>query len=62
MALFNPKTHILIQIRHPYTGNLNSEMPGDSKNAFLHWGDVSALKNMAKFDYLIPGARETSMP
>jgi len=37
-ALFNPKTSILIQKRHPYTGNLNSEMPGDSKNAFLHYG------------------------
>ena len=23
-----------------YTGNLQSEMPGDSKTAFLHWGDV----------------------
>ncbi len=31
---------ILIQKRHPYTGNLNSEMPGDSQHAFLHWGDV----------------------
>ena len=35
-ALFNPDTSILIQKRHPYTGNLNSETPGDSKNAFLH--------------------------
>ncbi len=42
-ALFNPETSILIQKRHPYTGNLNSETPGDSKNAFLHWGDVLAL-------------------
>jgi len=40
VALFNPKTSILIQKRHPYTGNLNSETSGDSKNAFLHWGDV----------------------
>ena len=23
---------------HPYTGNLNSETPGDSKNVFLHCG------------------------
>jgi len=37
-ALFNPKTSILI----PYTGDLHSESPGDSKNAFLHWGDVLA--------------------
>jgi len=46
-ALFNPKTSILIQKRHPYTGNLNSEMPGDSKNAFLHCGHVSALGDLA---------------
>ncbi len=40
LALFNPQTPILIQKRHPCTGNLNSETLGDSKNAFLHWGDV----------------------
>ncbi len=40
LALFNPKTSILIQKRHPYTGNRNSEMPGNSINAFLHCGDV----------------------
>jgi len=40
VALFNPKTSVLIQKRHPYTGNLNSETLGDSKNAFLLWGDV----------------------
>ncbi len=39
-ALFNPETSILIQKRHPYTGNLNRELSGDSKNAFLHCGDV----------------------
>ncbi len=38
-ALFNPKTSILIQKCDPYTGNLNSEMSGDSKNAFQHCGD-----------------------
>ena len=26
--------------RHPYTEDLNSEMPGDSTNVFLHWRDV----------------------
>ena len=41
-ALFNPKTSILIQKRHPYNGNLKSETLGDSKNEFLHWGDVLA--------------------
>jgi len=25
-----------------YSGNANSEMPEDSKNAVLHWGDVLA--------------------
>ncbi len=39
-ALFNPATFVAIQKRHPYTGNLNSETSGDSKNAFLHCGDV----------------------
>ncbi len=40
VALFNPETSILIQKRHPYTVNLNSETSGDSKNAFLRCGDV----------------------
>ena len=35
-ALFNPEMSILIQKRHSYTGNLNREMSGDSKNGFLH--------------------------
>ncbi len=35
-ALFNPETSFLIQKRHLYTGNLNSETPGDSRNTFLH--------------------------
>ncbi len=42
-ALFNPKTSILIQKRHPYTGKLNSETSGDSRNAFLPCGDVSGV-------------------
>ncbi len=45
VALFNPETSILIQKRHPYTGNLVSEKSGDSKNAFLHCGDVLAMHN-----------------
>ncbi len=40
-ALFNPKMSVVIQKRHFYTGNLNSETLGDSKNTLLHWGDVS---------------------
>ncbi len=39
-GLFNPETCILIQKRHAYTANLNSETSGDSKDAFLHCGDV----------------------
>ncbi len=39
-ALFNDRKSTLVQKHHPYTGNLNSETPGDSNNAFLHWGDV----------------------
>ncbi len=33
-----------IQESRPYTKNLTSEMLGDSKNEFLHWGDVLGLK------------------
>ena len=32
-ALFNPKTSIVIQKRHPYTGNLNTESSGDSEKS-----------------------------
>ena len=39
VALSNPETFILTQKHHPYTRNINQEMPGESKNAFLHFGD-----------------------
>ena len=42
-ALFNPKTSVLTQKHHLYTGHLNRETSGDSKNTFLHCGDVLAL-------------------
>ncbi len=45
-AVFNPKTSIFIQRRHPYTGDLNSETSGDSKNTFLHCGDVSEFAEL----------------
>jgi hypothetical protein len=45
LALFNPKTSILFQIRHPYTGSVNSEKPGDSKNVVLHCENVLAHVN-----------------
>ncbi len=39
-ANVNTKTSILSQ-KHPfYSGNLNSRMPGDSRNACLNWADV----------------------
>ena len=40
MGVHNLETSILLQIRHRYIGNLNSEMCGDSKTVFLHCGDV----------------------
>ncbi len=36
---------MLLQKRYLYTGNLNLETSGDSKNAFLNCGDVLALFN-----------------
>jgi len=45
-ALLNPKKTILIQKRHSYTRNLNSETSGDSKNVFLHCGDVSNVASI----------------
>jgi len=41
---FNSETPILIQKRPFYSGNLNWETSGDSKNAFLHWGDILVLQ------------------
>jgi hypothetical protein len=40
IALVRPEMSNLFSKRHPYTGNLDSETSGDSKNAFLHCGDV----------------------
>ncbi len=37
MALLNPETSVFVQKRHLYTGTLNREMSGNSKNVF---GDV----------------------
>ena len=44
-AFLDPDTSILIQKRHPYTGNLNRETSGDSKNVFLLCGDVLDCTN-----------------
>jgi hypothetical protein len=52
MAVFNSQTSISIQKQHRCTGNLNSEAPGDSKNAFLRQGDVLALCVHAGHGYL----------
>ena len=43
MSSYNAKMSMSIQKRHPYTGILNSETSGDSKNAFLHCGDVLGI-------------------
>ncbi len=47
-ALINPETSVSIQKCHTYTSNLNSETPADSKNAFLHCGDVLGSGQEAK--------------
>ncbi len=39
-GVFSPEMFVLIQKRHPYPEHLNSEPSGDSRNAFLHCGDV----------------------
>jgi len=39
-ALFYPKSSVSIQKCPLYRGNLNSEMPGDGKDAILHWRNV----------------------
>lgn len=41
------RTYIVFQTRHQYTENLNSEMPGDSRNTFLNWGGILALSGLA---------------
>ena len=46
-ALSNPKTSISFQKRHYYTGNVNSETSGESRNALLHCGDVLAQPELA---------------
>ena len=38
----NPEISVLIQKQLRYTGSIKSEMSRDSKNAFLHCGDVLA--------------------
>ena len=45
LALINAETSIAIvtQKHHLYTGNLNLETPGDSKDGFLHCGDIFVI-------------------
>ena len=45
-ALSNAEKSILIQKRHPYPGNLNTETSGDSKSAILHCGDVFGVSGL----------------
>jgi len=44
---------IVFQKHHPYTGNLNSEMFGDIKNAFLRGGDVLGALQPWQQEYLL---------
>ncbi len=53
LAPFNPEMSILSHKRHPYTENLNSEMFGDSKDVFLHCGDVLALSRFHSVHILV---------
>ncbi len=53
-ALLNPETSILIQKRHSYTRNLNSETPGDSKITFLHCGDVLGQHGTQHSGFAVP--------
>ena len=39
VALFNPKMYVFTQ-KPFFNGNLTSETTGDSRDAFLHWGDI----------------------
>lgn len=45
LSSFQSQNVFLIQKCHPYSGNLNSEKSGDSKNAFPHYGDVWVVKH-----------------
>ncbi len=46
--LFSIPTVSMFSQKHPpYHGIVNSETPGDSQNAFLHWGDVLGLLSPA---------------
>jgi len=51
-ALFNPKTSFLIQKRHPYAKNLNSESSGTVKTPFLHRGAVLVLREERTQTYI----------
>ncbi len=57
-ALLNPKMSIFSQKRPSHGGILNSETPGDSKNAFLHWVDVLAFRQhtTGACNVALPGA------
>lgn len=45
---FNPKTSSVTKRRPFYSGNLSSDTPGDSRQAFLHWGDVISINQSIK--------------
>ena len=43
-ALLSPKASVVMYKRPFHNGSLNSEMPWDSYNAFLHYGNASGLQ------------------
>ena len=45
-AFLDPQTCTLLQKLPFHRGNLNSDMPGDCKDVYLHWGDVLVVHNV----------------
>ena len=55
--MFNPAMSSLIQKHCYYTDNLNSDTSGDSKNAFLHCADVTAIVELNTPERCMPPGR-----
>ncbi len=56
---FQPRNVYSIHKRHPYTGNLNTETSGDSKDAFLHCGDVLVAWTRRRVALVAPDHNDT---
>ena len=59
IALLNPETSILLQRRPSYSGNLDSETPGDSKTRFNMW---RCFRYLLDCDGVVPVGVEGSRP